>query len=410
MLELMLCSILTILPDFLYRRYAQGKQIGKEITLFSVWFELRWGLTLCLMLTIALITIVFYNHPSTQVASSLFRTMPIVPEGNGRVAEVFLGLSDEIRQGDPIFRLDASKQEAEAETARRKITEVEAAIIVARSDIDAAQGQIQNAEGSLQQARDELATKEELYRRNPGNVAFREIERLRVTIQAREGALVSAVATKEAASARVSRLLPAEKASAEAALAQAEVEINKSIVRAGVTGRVEQFTLRVGDVVNPFMRPAGILIPEGSGRKAIIAGFGQVEAQVIRVGMLAEISCVSMPWRIIPMVVTRLQDYIASGQFRGGEQLVDVQQTAKPGTLLVTLEPYYENGLDGITPGSNCAANLYSNHHDEIKSAETGWFRKTSLHVIDAVGLVHAMLLRVQALILPIKTLVFGGH
>jgi hypothetical protein len=32
------------------------------------------------------------------------------------------------------------------------------------------------------------------------------------------------------------------------------------------------------------------------------------------------------------------------------------------------------------------------------------------LHAVDAVGFVHAMLLRVQALLLPIKTLVFSGH
>ena len=43
MLELLFCSMLTIFPDYLYRRFAQGKRIGKEITLFSVWFELRWG-------------------------------------------------------------------------------------------------------------------------------------------------------------------------------------------------------------------------------------------------------------------------------------------------------------------------------------------------------------------------------
>ena len=65
MLELMLCSMLTILPDFLFRRYYQGRRLGKEITLFSVWFELRWGITGCLILTISLITTIFYNHPST---------------------------------------------------------------------------------------------------------------------------------------------------------------------------------------------------------------------------------------------------------------------------------------------------------------------------------------------------------
>jgi hypothetical protein len=70
MLELALCSLLTILPDYLYRHYKQGKRLGHEITLYSVWFELRWGITACLMLTALLITIVFYNHPSTTSATS----------------------------------------------------------------------------------------------------------------------------------------------------------------------------------------------------------------------------------------------------------------------------------------------------------------------------------------------------
>jgi hypothetical protein len=29
---------------------------------------------------------------------------------------------------------------------------------------------------------------------------------------------------------------------------------------------------------------------------------------------------------------------------------------------------------------------------------------------VDAVGLVHAMILRIQALVLPIRRLVFSGH
>ena len=66
MLEVLLCSLLTILPDYLYRRYRQGKRFGHEITFFSVWFELRFGIITCLMLTVALITVIFYYHPSTK--------------------------------------------------------------------------------------------------------------------------------------------------------------------------------------------------------------------------------------------------------------------------------------------------------------------------------------------------------
>ena len=72
MLELIICSLVTILPDYLYRRYVQGKRLGKEITFYSVWFELRWGITGCLMLTIGLITTVFFfiPRPATRRCSS----------------------------------------------------------------------------------------------------------------------------------------------------------------------------------------------------------------------------------------------------------------------------------------------------------------------------------------------------
>ena len=168
MLELLFCSMLTILPDYLFRRYAQGKRLGKEITFYSLWFELRWGITSCLILTVALITVIFYNHPSTRNVTLFFRTVPILPEINGRVAEVYVGASSPISKGAPIFRLDSSKQEAAAESARRKIAETDAEMLVARSDVLKTEGQIQEAKSAYQQTLDELETKRELQRRNAG--------------------------------------------------------------------------------------------------------------------------------------------------------------------------------------------------------------------------------------------------
>src|SRR5690348_15183485 len=119
MFELMICSLVTILPDYLFRRYRQGKRFGKEITFYTVWFELRWGITGCLILTVLLITTVFYNHPATTSVTLYFRTIPILPEGNGRVAEIFVtSHTGAVKKGAPIFRLDSSKQEAAVETAR----------------------------------------------------------------------------------------------------------------------------------------------------------------------------------------------------------------------------------------------------------------------------------------------------
>lgn len=411
MLEVILCSLVTILPDYLFRRFAQGKRIGKEITFFSVWYELRYGITACFMLTIALITVVFFYHPSTSAVIVQYRTVPILPDASGRVEEVYVGISDRVEAGDPLFRLDTARQEAVLETQRRAIAETDAAMIVAAADLSAAEGRVAEAGAARRRAQDDLETRQALVRSGSNAVATREIETLEADAAAAQGALSAAESARDAASARLNTLLPAQKATAEAALRQAEIEIENATVRAQVAGRVEQFALRPGEVISPILRSAGVLIPEAAGRKSVQAGFGQISAPVIEIGMIGEISCDTTPWRVIPVVVSEKQDYIATGQFSGGERLVDISQVQRDGTVTVYFEPLYEGGFQDIVPGSQCVANFYSNHHDEIMAPETSTMRGIGLHAVDALGLVHAMLLRIQVAMMPFRTLVFsGGH
>jgi multidrug resistance efflux pump len=257
---------------------------------------------------------------------------------------------------------------------------------------------------------DELETKTELRRRDPNVVATREIEKLQNLVHAREGGLASALASKKSVETQIATALPAQKASAQAQLAQAQAALDKMTVYAGVTGTLEQLMLRVGDYVSPILRPAAILIPEEAGRLSLQAGFGQIEAQVMKPGMIAEAVCIAKPFTVIPMVVTRIQDFIAAGQVRPTDQLIDPSQVTRPGTLLVFLEPLFEGGLDDIPPGSSCITNAYTNNPDLLQSGDLSASKRLFLHVVDTVGLVHALILRLQALLLPFQTLVFGGH
>lgn len=308
MLEVLLCSLITILPDYLYRRFAQGKRLGREITFFSVWYELRYGITACFMLTVTLITVVFFYHPSSTAVTVQFRTIPILPDTSGRVEEVFVTFSDEVQAGDPLFRLDTSRQEAAVETQRRVIAETEAAMTVAAADIAAADGNVSQARATLQNAQDQLETRQQLAASGSNAVAQREIETLEQNAAAAQGAVAAAEAARTAAQERLNTLLPAQKATAEAALRQAEIEIEKSTIRAGVSGRVEQFALRPGDYVSAILRSAGMLIPTEAGRQSVQAGFGQIAAPVIKVGMIGEIACNTAPWQVIPVTVAEKQD------------------------------------------------------------------------------------------------------
>jgi multidrug resistance efflux pump len=409
MLEFLLCSSLTILPDFLYRRFAQGKRVGREITLFSVWYELRWGITLCVILTIALITTIFYFHPSTMAATSVFRTVTILPETSGRVAETFVDVNGTVRDGDPIFRLDSVAQEAAVRAARRSIDEIDAAMAVARAQLKEAEARIVQARGVYQQAIDEFETRRELFESNPDAVSRRDVDRARVRVDTEQGALDAAIAASGVLQTRIDFELPARRASAEARLHEAEVDLTKTLVVAGTDGVVQQFALRPGDVVNPMLRPAGVLVPARR-VTGLAAGFGQIESQVIAPGMIGEVACMAMPWTIVPMVVTEVQDVIASGQIRPTDQLVDLRQVALGGTITVIMEPLFPGALDGLPQGASCIANVYTSNHDRLQDESLGALRRAVLHAIDATALIHAAILRIQSLLMPVRTLVLRGH
>ncbi len=408
MIELVFSFLVTIVPDYLYRKHKQGKRLGHEITLYNVWYELRWGITGCATLAITLITVIFYFHPSTSNVTSLFRTVTILSDRPGRVAEVFVANNQDVRAGDPIFRLDTRREEAAAETARRRIVETEAAMILAESELAAAVGNIQSAQGLLLQAEDDLARREAMRQRSPANVTEQEIESLRALVKSREGAVEAATAQRDGVQARKDVLLPAQRASAVAALVQAETEIEKATVYAGTDGNVQQFKLKVGDIVNPILRPAGVLVPYSSGVGRFQAGFGQMAAQVLKVGMIAEITCATKPLTIIPMVITEVQGAIAGGQLRPTDQLIDIQDRQRPGTILVVMEPIFEGHADAVPPGSRCAAVAYTSRAAEREAGEITGFNALVTSIVDGMGIANAIVIRGQALLLPIRVLVFS--
>jgi hypothetical protein len=143
----------------------------------------------------------------------------------------------------------------------------------------------------------------------------------------------------------------------------------------------------------------------------LLAGFGQIESRVIKPGMIGEVTCVAKPWEIVPVVVTQVQDVLAAGQIRPTDQIIGVEQLPKPGTITVLLEPLFEGALDDLPRGSSCISNLYTSTHEAVHQPGVSGMRAFGLHAIGSIGVIHALILRIQAALLPFQALVFsGGH
>ncbi len=408
MLELIFSALITIVPDYLYRRYREGKRWGHEITLFNVWYELRWGLTACAILAVSLITIIFFYHPSTNNVSAAFRTVTVLSDRGGRVSEVYVGNNARVNAGDPIFRLDTTRQEAAAETARRRLDEIEASLQFVETEIAGAEAGLQSAEAELRRAVDDLERREQIAERNNSVVSDQELERLQTAVSRAESQRDGAASTLDGAILRQTTLLPAQRESARAVLREAENEISKSTVFAEVDGTMTQFLLKPGDIVNPILRPAGILVPDVSGEGRFIASFRQISASVLKQGMLVEITCPSKPLVVIPMFVDEVQGAIAAGQFRPGDALLDQLDRARPGTLTVFLSPVFPKHLEGIPLGSTCVGVAYTSRANEIDEGEITGFSAFIARIVDGMGIANAIVLRAQAILLPVKALVFS--
>ncbi|GIR71434.1 MAG: hypothetical protein CM15mP74_26850 [Halieaceae bacterium] len=63
-----------------------------------------------------------------------------------------------------------------------------------------------------------------------------------------------------------------------------------------------------------------------------------------------------------------------------------------------------------VMPGSKCIANAYTNNHELLETGDLGLGETLFLHMVDTVGVLHAVILRMQALLLPVQMLVFAGH
>ncbi len=410
MIETMLCALITVLPDYLFRRFVQGKRIGHEITLFTMWYELRWGLTTCAILALTVITTLFYFHPSSKTAASYFRTVTILPQLGGRVSEVYVRNNEQVTAGQPIFRIEDFTQTAQVEAAHAQIAQVQASLKVAETDLAEAEAGIAGARAALDQSLEDLERNTTLRDEGSSAVRLAEIDRLENLVAEREAQVKAAVSKRAAVVQQIEELIPAQLASANAQLDAALTELDKTVVNAGVTGRVEQFGLQVGDYVSPLLRPAGILVPSSSGHDRFQAAFSQLSAQVVKPGMIGELGCMTKPFTVIPVVVVEVQDVIPSGQIRPSDELRDVQSNTNPGSILVYLEPLYKSIADDVPPGSNCLANIYTDNHAKLEDESLGFWEKSFLHVVDTIGVVHAAGLRLRLILMPVNTLVLGGH
>ena len=399
MIELALTSFPFVLR-VIYLRWR-----GLPVTLYNVHRAVFLWLALALLVFFA----AFYYHPKSYNGILPFRIIPIVAERGGTVTEVMVQPGDRVEPGQVLFTTNDSQERAALNVAERQVEEVDTQISAAQADVRSAKASLQEAEAALKQAEDQLADQEELRQRN--SPAFREndYERALNLKASRDAQTAAAQAVLDSAELQVSDVLPARRASAVADLERAQVDLDLTTVRSQASGTVEQLTLSVGARAGQTnLGPAMLIVPDRPAQ--ITAGFTQLARSVMHPGMPAEIACmsnlnISMTNAILPARVVRIQQVIAAGQMPPSGQLIDPNQLGDAGDMVVHLELVNPDQVQYLVDGSNCLVQAYTTHLE-------GSLEGTPVaHVIETLGVLKALLLRIKAWVaLAAGVGLGGGH
>src|SRR5262249_35744775 len=118
-------------------------------------------------------------------------------------------------------------------------------------------------------------------------------------------------------------------------LADAQYDLDQTVVRAPTGGFVTQLALRPGGYVVPApFRPAMVFINDSQRDRALIAAFQQNALQRVRVGDEAEVLFRAIPGRVFKAKVDLVIDAIGAGQLQSTGTLVNVPGVAEDRALV----------------------------------------------------------------------------
>ena len=257
----------------------------------------------------ALIFLMNYNHPYSEVARSYFVSVPIIPTVTGKVIEVPVKGNEPLKTGDVLFRIDP-------EPFQNRLKSLKAQQISARAD---------------------LFRINELIKRNFGT--RRELDAAQALVDDLQGQIDNA-----------------------------QFDLDNTTVRAPSKGFVTHVSLRAGMMATKFpLRPSMVFIPEEG--QYFAAWMRQNSLLRLVPGDEAEVAFDGIPGRVFSGKVKNVISVIGEGQIQPSGTLLSYTGSPPPGRVPVIIEiidPDYPEYAKLLPGGSYGQAALYSQHFHHV--------------------------------------------
>jgi multidrug resistance efflux pump len=309
-----------------------------------------------------------YNHPFSTNTRIYFTVTPILPGVRGRVIEVPVedNTNRHLEAGDVLFKIDPKPFEYVVAEKRAGLAEAEASVAQLKASVDQATATAEKAKAELQLAQDNYDRQLTLFQKNV--VAQATLDTATRNLDAAKQTVAGAIAAEDRAKQAYGATVDGQHTAIvrlQNELADAQFDLEQTVVRAPAGGFVTQVSLRPGMYVVPLpLRPAMIFVNDSQRDRALVAAFQQNALQRVKAGDQAEVLFKGVPGRVFKAKVRLVIDAIAAGQLQATGTL---QEATVPGDRTLAILDIVDDISGYQVPlGSSGEAAIYSEHFHEL--------------------------------------------
>jgi multidrug resistance efflux pump len=315
----------------------------------------------------SLLLVMNYNHPFTKNARIYFSVTPILPGVRGRVVEVPVQANAPLKEGDVLFKIDPAPFQYIVDQKKAALAEAEQNVRQLKAQYDQAAAATEKANAQLQLQQQNYDRQSTLYAKGVASgVTFDTATR---NLEAARQTLAGAQAEEERARLAYSSNINGENttvARLRNELADAQYDLDQTVVRAPGPGFVTQVAIRPGLFVVPIpLRPAMVFVNTGENNREFAAAFQQNSLQRVNKGDQAEVAFDAVPGRVFRAKVESVIDAISAGEVQPGGSLIDAT-TRSTGRAMAIIN--FEDDLSKyqLPLGAAAQVAIYTEHFHHL--------------------------------------------
>jgi multidrug resistance efflux pump len=324
-----------------------------------------------------------YNRPFSTNARIYFAVTPILPSVRGRVIEVPVEdrTNQHLEAGEVLFKIDPKPYQYIVDEKRAGLADAEANVAQLKASVDQASAATAKWKAQQQLAQENYDRQSYLVEKQA--VAQAALDTATRNLDAAKQATAEAAAAEDRARQAYGATVDGEHSvivRLRNELADAQYDLDQTVVRAPTAGFVTQLALRPGVYVVPApFRPAMIFVNDSQRDRFLVAAFQQNALQRVRVGDEAEVLFKGIPGRVFKAKVNLVIDAIAAGQLQSTGTLVNAPGVAED-RALVRLDLVDDTSGYEVPLGSAGEAAIYTQHFRELSLLRKILLRMRSWH------------------------------